>query len=759
MTLAAQPAARRPTLLMVDDTPANLGLLAQLLEEHGFAIAVAQDGEEAIARARFALPDLILLDVMMPGIDGFETCRRLKATPELADIPVIFMTALADNSDKVAGFQAGAVDYVTKPFQIDEVLARIHTHLTLRLAQRQLAEQNALLEKEILLRKQIDAYLQCAYAEMEERVTERTAELGRTNAQLTAEVAERARIEQSLRYSESRLRRLVDSNIIGIYFWDASGTIAEANDAFLNLLGYSRDDLKAGKVHFKSINLQQHRDRTGRALQELERSGSTAPYEKEFMCANGAHVSVLVGSAFIDDTHQDGVTFVLDLTEQKEAEQRIRYMADHDALTALPNRALLQDRLKQALAHAHRNSEQVAVLFIDLDYFKHINDSLGHQVGDRLLQQVAERLRHCVREDDSVARLGGDEFVLTLTQLTGGTDAALVAQKALDALDAPFHCAGHELHVGGSIGISLYPGDGTDVATLMRTADTAMYFAKEKGRGNFQFFTPALNRAAQRRHAMTSALRQALMRDELSLHYQPQVNMENGVIFSAEALLRWQPAGKAPIACSEFITIAEETGLILPIGEWVLREACRQLKTWQNQGFTDLVIAVNLSPRQFFQPDFHGAIERILDETGIDGHCLDLEITEGILMQRSEDNVSTLKRLSEMGIKLSIDDFGTGYSSLAYLKRFPVDALKIDRSFVHGIGHDSNDTALVTAIISMAQSLHLNVLAEGVETPEQIAFLQTHGCMTAQGYYYSEAVPPDVFVELLRRQHPRAAQA
>jgi diguanylate cyclase (GGDEF)-like protein/PAS domain S-box-containing protein len=759
MMPAVQVPARRPTLLMVDDTPANLGLLARLLEEHGFDITVAQDGEEAIARARFVQPDLILLDVMMPGIDGFETCRRLKATSELADIPVIFMTALADNSDKVAGFQAGAVDYVTKPFQIDEVLARIHTHLTLRMAQRQLTEQNALLEKEIHLRKQIDAYLQCAYAEMEERVAQRTAELGRTNARLTAEVTERARIEQSLRYSESRLRRLVDSNIIGIYFWNIEGTISEANDAFLRLLGYTRADLTAGKVHFKSINLRRHRDRTGRALNELERTGCATPYEKEYMGANGSHVPVLVGSAFIDDTHREGVAFVLDLTERKAAEHRIRYMADHDALTGLPNRALLQDRLKQALAHAHRNHEQVAVLFIDLDYFKHINDSLGHQIGDRLLQQVAQRLQHCVREDDSVARLGGDEFVLSLTLLNGSADAALVAQKALEALDAPFDCEGHELHVGGSVGISLYPDDGTDVETLMRTADTAMYFAKEKGRGNFQFFTPALNRAAQRRHAMTSALRQALMRDELSLHYQPQVNMENGLIFSAEALLRWQPAGKAPIACNEFITIAEETGMILPIGEWVLREACRQLKTWHNLGFTDLVIAVNLSPRQFFQPDFQGAIERILDETGIPGHCLDLEITEGILMQRSEDNVSTLKQLSDMGIKLSIDDFGTGYSSLAYLQRFPVDALKIDRSFVNGIGQDSNDTALVTAIISMAQSLRLNVLAEGVETSEQSEFLQTHGCVSAQGYYYSKAVPADAFTDLLRGQNTRAVRA
>ncbi len=759
MIPTVEQSTSRPVLLMVDDTPVNLGMLARLLEERGFDIAVAQDGEEAIARAHFIHPDLILLDVMMPGIDGFETCRRLKATPELADIPVIFMTALADSSDKVTGFQAGGVDYVTKPFQIDEVLARIKTHLTLRAAQQQLSEKNALLEKEIRLRKQIDAYLQCAYAEMEERVAQRTAELASTNEQLTEEVAERIRVEQSLRHSESRLRRLVDSNIIGIYFWNAAGTITEANDAFLQLLGYTHDDLASGKVQFDRINLPQYQAQSKQAMEELKRSGSCTPYEKEYVRQDGSRVPVLIGSTFIDDLQQDGVAFVLDLSERKAAEQRIRYMADHDALTGLPNRALLQDRLKQALAHAHRNRAQVAVLFIDLDYFKHINDSLGHQVGDCLLQQVAERLRRCVREDDSVARLGGDEFVLTLTQLNGSADAALVAQKALDALDAPYLCEGHELHVSGSAGISLYPDDGADVETLMRTADTAMYFAKEKGRGNYQFFTPALNRAAQRRHAMSNALRQALVHDELMLYYQPQVDMEDGRIFSAEALLRWRQPGKPPISCNEFIAIAEETGLILPIGEWVLREACRQLRAWHDLGFKQMVIAVNLSPRQFFQPDFQGAIERILDETGIPGHCLDLEITEGILMQRSEDNVSSLKQLSDMGIKLSIDDFGTGYSSLSYLQRFPVDALKIDRSFVSGIGQDSNDTALVTAIISMAQSLRLKVLAEGVETAEQIEFLRTHGCLSAQGYYYSAAVAADDFTELLRRQLERTAHA
>jgi diguanylate cyclase (GGDEF)-like protein/PAS domain S-box-containing protein len=749
----------RTTILMVDDTPANLVLLAHVLEEHGHQVLVAQDGEEALQRVQIVVPDLILLDVMMPGIDGFETCRRLKEIEPLREVPVIIMTALSENGDKLHGFKVGAVDYVTKPFQIAEVLARIDTHLSLRATQRQLAEQNLHLQEEVAMRKQIETYLQHAYEMQEERVQQRTDDLARANRLLTAEIQERARAEESLRKNEMRIHRLVDSNIIGIYFWKIDGTITDANDAFLHLLGYTQQDLKQGKVIMQGITPPEYGKASQQALEELRRNGSCTPFEKEYIRKDGSRVPVLIGATFVNGVQQEGIAFVLDLTERKRAEERIRYMADHDALTGLPNRTLLQDRLQQAIAHAHRTHTGLAVLFIDLDYFKHINDSLGHQVGDCLLKMVAQRLQQCVREGDSVARLGGDEFVLALPALSDSTDAALVARKALDALDASFCCEGHELHVTGSIGISLYPDDGADVETLMRTADTAMYYAKEKGRGNYQFFTQALNKAAQRRHMMSNALRHALTDGEFTLHYQPQVDLQSRTIFSAEALLRWRRPGGPPIACNEFIPIAEETGLILPIGEWVLRQACLQLKRWRELGFVDLVMAVNLSPRQFFQPNLQDTIKNIIGETGVPADRIDLEITETILMQRTEDNVATLAQLSGMGIKLSVDDFGTGYSSLAYLQRFPVTALKIDRSFVSGIGQDSNDTALVSAIISMAQSLHLKVLAEGVETSEQIHFLQEHGCPSAQGYYYSEAVAADAFTELLRQQSMRALQA
>lgn len=442
----------------------------------------------------------------------------------------------------------------------------------------------------------------------------------------------------------------------------------------------------------------------------------------------------------------------VEIEERKQAEERIRYMAHYDALTGLPNRELLQDRISQAIAFAHRNRTQVAVLFIDLDYFKHINDSLGHKIGDSLLQMVADRLRECLREGDSVARLGGDEYVLCLPLLAGVGDAALVAKKTLDAMERTFNVEGNELHASASIGISLYPDDGADVATLMRAADTAMNHAKERGRGNYQFFTQALNQAAQRRLIQENRLRQAIAKGEFTLHYQPQVNMENGTIFSAEALLRWRQPGKDPISCGSFISVAEETGLILSIGEWVLREACRQLKQWRDAGHPELRVAVNLSPRQFLQSHFLDMILGILDETKLDPSGLDLEITEGILLQRNSDTVDTLNRLSSMGIQLSVDDFGTGYSSLAYLQRFPVHALKIDQSFVRDIGRDRNATALITAIIAMANSLDMKVLAEGVETVQQIAFLRSRGCLSGQGFYYSEAIPAEAFIRLLDHQ-------
>jgi diguanylate cyclase (GGDEF)-like protein len=619
------PDVDTPTVLIVDDTPANVGILVEYLEGRRVRVAVAQEGEEGLARAEFVQPDLILLDVMMPGMDGFETCRRLKASASTRDIPVIFMTALADTQDKISGFSAGGVDYVTKPFQIDEVWARVTTHLALRSAQKRLAQQNAQLQQEIAMRRRAEADLQTANSVLEERVAERTAELVRTNASLEQKIA-----------------------------------------------------------------------------------------------------------------------------EYNQAERRIDYMAHHDALTGLPNRLLLEDRINQAIAQARRHQdEMVAQLHIDLDHFKTVNDSLGDRIGDRLLQSVASRLQQCTREGDSLGCLGGNAFGVCLAALRSSNDAALVASKVLESLSRPFAVDGHELHISASIGVGFFPSDGSDAPALLRAANAAMYKAKQKGRGNYQFFTAALHEAARRRMVATNQLRQALAQDEFSVYYQPQVDMESGRIFSAEALLRWTPPGKAPRSCVDFIAIAEETGIIVPIGEWVLRQACAQLRRWRDGGHPDMRIAVNLSARQFAQANLTDFVAQVLEETGVPADALELEITESVTMQPSDDNIAVLHRLSNMGVQLSIDDFGTGYSSLAYLQNFPIHALKIDRSFVIGINEETHDAAIVTAIIAMAHSLHLNLIAEGVDRAEHVSFLTAHGCLAAQGFYYSQAVPADILTQLL----------
>lgn len=575
---------------------------------------------------------------------------------------------------------------------------------------------------------------------------------------IARDISGRKRAEELLREREARIRRLVDANIIGIFIRDANGQISEANDAFLKLCGYPREDMLSGRLRVHDMTPAQYDAADEHALEELRTTGRCTPYEKEYIRKDGSRVPVLLASALFEGGQNEGVTFVLDLTERKQAEERIHHLADHDALTGLPNRALLRDRMQQAIALAHRNGGRVAVLFTDLDYFKNINDSLGHHIGDEVLKMAAIRLQQCLREGDSVARLGGDEFVLILPLTGDSSDAALVARKALDGLAQPFSIEENELRLSASIGISVYPDDGLDVDALMRAADTAMYHAKERGRGNLQFFTAALNQAVLQRLDVGNRLRQALAQDEFMLHYQPQVKMESGIIFSAEALLRWETPGAESITCSEFIANAEESGLIVSIGEWALRQACRQLKIWHDAGHPELTMAVNLSPRQLERANFCALVGQILTETGIAATALKLEITESILIQRSDYNLATLTSLSDMGIQLSVDDFGTGYSSLAYLQRFPVHTLKIDQSFVRDIGQDQNDTALITAIIAMAASLQLEVIAEGVETLQQAEFLMAHGCHEAQGFYYSKAVRGDAFLGLVdektQNHHP-----
>jgi diguanylate cyclase (GGDEF)-like protein len=425
-------------------------------------------------------------------------------------------------------------------------------------------------------------------------------------------------------------------------------------------------------------------------------------------------------------------------------------MAYYDALTGLPNRVLLQDRLRQAMIEADRHERLVALLFIDLDRFKNINDTLGHEMGDLLLKKVAQRLLSCVRPGDTVARPGGDEFMVVLADVAHVDDVSRVTQKVIDVFSPPFEIGGRELFVTSSIGATLYPFDDRDVDALYRNADAAMYHAKDEGRNNFQFYSAEMNDQSLKRLSMETALRRALDRDEFRLYYQPQIDIMTGRIIGAEALIRWQHPEWGLVPPLEFIPLAEETGLIVPIGEWVLRTACAEARAWQDAGLPPVRVAVNLSARQFRQQDLFDVITTALQHGGLEPKWLEVEVTESMVMRDVNRTIDILHGLERMGVSVAIDDFGSGYSSLSYLRRLPIAVIKIDRSFIEHIPGNPDDAAIATAIIALAKSLQLTVVAEGVETQEQLDFLRHHGCGTAQGYYFARPLPAEEFVRFLR---------
>lgn len=473
----------------------------------------------------------------------------------------------------------------------------------------------------------------------------------------------------------------------------------------------------------------------------VERDGRETPVSHLIV----AHDDPDGGVAFLS-------TILRDISERKEFESRLHHLAHHDAVTGLPNRFLIHDRLGQALAQARRRGLTVAVLFLDLDRFKTINDTLGHDFGDLLLKDVAGRIKGCVRYSDSVGRLGGDEFMIVLPDLSNGQDSIHVCQTLVRAFSEPFTVDGRELFATCSIGVSLFPNDGGDRQMLIRNADTALYRAKELGRNNYQFYTADMNARAFERLALENDLRKALEREELCVYYQPRASLQSGEITGAEALVRWRHPDLGLVAPNQFIPLAEESGLIVPIGEYVLRSACAQNRAWRDAGLAPIAVAVNLSARQLREPGLIATVSSALEESGLDPGSLELELTESMLMQSVEGPAAVLGRLKELGIQLAMDDFGTGFSSLSYLKRFPIDQLKIDRSFVNDVVSDPNDGEIVRAIIAMGRSLQLKLVAEGVEDQEQMEFLRAHGCDEMQGYHFSAPLPAPEFTELLRRR-------
>jgi diguanylate cyclase (GGDEF)-like protein/PAS domain S-box-containing protein len=448
-----------------------------------------------------------------------------------------------------------------------------------------------------------------------------------------------------------------------------------------------------------------------------------------------------------------------DVTTARALTLQMAHLAQHDGLTDLPNRILLGDRLNQAIALASRRRRQLALLFLDIDRFKHINDSLGHAVGDRLLQSVAHRLVSCVRSSDTVSRQGGDEFVILMPDISHSEDAAVCGEKIRQALSAPHSIDQHDLHITGSIGIATYPDDGVEAETLLQHADFAMYQAKENGRNNVQYFKTEMNTRAVERHSLEGDLRDALRRQEFELHYQPKIDLTSGAMIGVEALIRWRHPQRGLVPPARFIPIAEECGLIVEIGRWVLREACRQARDWQAAGLPPIRLAVNISAVELRAKDFVAGVRTILTDTGLDPQCLEFELTETFLMEASGSTAAVLRALKDMGLRIALDDFGTGYSSLSFLRRFPIDTVKIDRSFVRDMTTDADDASIVRAVIGMGESLHLQVVAEGVETREQLAFLRLHDCPGGQGFYFGRPVVAAEFAEVLGRSVAMLASA
>lgn len=550
---------------------------------------------------------------------------------------------------------------------------------------------------------------------------------------------------------DAALRRFTDTNLIGVLFTDLGGRIISADESFLNLVGYTRDDLPAT---LRDLTSPEHHRLDDEAFEKLMAFGACAPFEKDLVSNNSAVIPVLFGAVLCDE---EIACFVVDLSQNKQTQEKLNHLAYHDALTDLPNQVLFKDRLKQAIAYSRRNDQMHAVLLLNLDRFKTINDSLGYTAGDRILQSVAQRLTSCVRESDTVARFGSDEFAILLTQITRAQDAANAARAIKEVLDQAFLHDDQELFVSTSIGISLYPHDDRDTAGLLKSASAALDRAKEQGGNNYQFYTAGGTTRALKQLVLESNLRGALEREEFIVHYQPQVRIPDFHLVGMEALVRWRHPSLGLLYPSEFVPLAEDSGLIIALGDWVMRTACSQNMAWQDKGLAPMRLSVNFSARQFQQPSFIASVAEILKETNLDPRWLELELTESSIMKEPEQAIEKLHELKLMGIKVAIDDFGTGYSSLNYLKRFPIDTLKIDKTFVSDVCKDPHDTAIVRAIINLGHALDLTVIAEGVETQEQLQYLSSLGCDVVQGFLFSKSLTAAAFEELLIEQRRAAA--
>ena len=711
-------------ILVVDDKPENLYLLSEALDCKEYEVKCVVSGEMALMVANSVIPDLILLDINMPGLNGYQVCEKLKAGEKTKDIPVIFLSANNDSDDRIKALNVGGVDYINKPFQINEVLLRIRNQLQLKAAR-----------QEVLILNN----------ELEQRIRERTIQLEEANKQLRFEINEREQVTKLLRESEEKLEGILNSLEEVVWSADlATSSLLFLNPAATKVYGRSVEELlKNPDLRLESIH-PEDRDRVELSLASSLNHSNDLEYR--IVQPNGEIRWVWERSRLICDNNgvkkrRDGI--ICDITERKKVEEELSYEAKHDSLTNLPNRAAFIERVEQTLEYCQKNPEHLfAVLFIDLDRFKIINDSLGHLIGDELLIFVAQTLLSCCRSKDYVARLGGDEFTILLTAIETLEDAEIIAQRIQTKLKTPVSLQGHTVFTSASIGIVLGDRQYKDSAAILRDSDIAMYRAKADGKARHEIFDEEMYAQTKELLEIENDLRHAILRQELILHYQPIVSLKTNTLYGFEALLRWNHQRKGLLYPNRFISVAEESGLIQPIGRWALETACRQLRVWQVQykSATNLKMGVNVTSQQMKDPQFLNILDRTLKQTGLAGDALNIEITESTLMDYEPQTIDLFNRIRHRGIQINIDDFGTGYSSLQYLNRFPINSLKIDRSFTKGMLEEKENFEIVKTIITLARTLKIGVIAEGVENMKQLQVLKKLNCKLGQGYLFSKAV-------------------
>jgi diguanylate cyclase (GGDEF)-like protein/PAS domain S-box-containing protein len=693
------------TVLVADDDESVRTLVRAALEQIGLGVCEAGNGAEALEQFARHRPDIVVLDVMMPVMNGYVACTKLRGLIGGSRVPILMMTGM-DDADAIAGaYEHGATDFITKPLNLTILSHRVR----------------------YMLRgsRTLDALLR----------------------------------------SEARLGLAQRIAKIGNWEWQPQTGHFSASSELCRLMGIRPQDFGGTLNAFLQAVDPEDRTRVEKALNCILTERTPCDIDHRLMLPNGSVFVVnLQAEAFFDDQLK-ALTIVgtaQDISERKRSEREIHRLAYYDSLTGLPNRVLFKDRVAHAIAHAQRYRYHLALLFLDLDRFKMINDTLGHNVGDLLLKHVADRLSDSVRHSDSVgrtrdgeqthelARLGGDEFTVLLTNLQDVQDAGKVARRILEALARPFLVSGHEIFVTVSVGIAIFPSDGESVDVLLKNSDTAMYHAKEQGRNNFQYYSNVMNAAANERLVLEGEVRHATEREEFVVYYQPQIDLRTGRIMGAEALVRWQHPQRGLLAPGEFLQAASDTGMIRTIDEWVLRTACRQSRAWQQRGLAVPSVSINVSNSLFHGATLVKAVEAAFVETGLAPDRLELELTESIAMRNVDTSITVLQELKAMGVQLAIDDFGTGYSSLSYLQRLPVNRVKIDQSFVRELLSQIRPVPIVRAIIAMAHSLQLDVLAEGVEEETQRSLLVAEGCDQAQGYLFGRPMPAAEFEKLLQ---------